>query len=164
MMRKGLLRAALEGELDMQYKGMMILVAILGTLVTACGAPSAPPIVPTPPASVLPTQPPSPLPGQNPAGDLATELEEEAWKGAPAAALNSRADLAQRLNVDPGTIKLISIEPVDWPDGCLGIQQPDVMCIMVITPGYQVVLEADGKQYEYHTNQDGSSVKLATDS
>jgi hypothetical protein len=145
----------------MQYKGM-ILVAILGAMVAACSAPSVPPIVPAPPSSVLPTQPPSPLPDQKPTGGLVTKPEADAWKGAPAAALNSRADLAQHLNVDPDTIKLISVEPVDWPDGCLGIQQPDVMCIMVITPGYKVILEADGKQYEYHTNQDGSSVRLAT--
>ena len=51
---------------------------------------------------------------------------------------------------------------VDWPDGCLGVQTPGVMCTMVITPGYRVILEADGKQYEYHTNASGDVVRLAT--
>ncbi len=146
----------------MKSKWMMILVAVLGSMLAACAAPSAPPIAPTQLPSVLPTQPPSPLPDQKPTGGLVTKPEADAWKNAPAAALNSRADLAQRLNVDPDTITLVSVEHVDWPNGCLGIQQPGVMCAMVITPGYKVVLEADGKQYEYHTNEDGSTVRLAS--
>jgi hypothetical protein len=88
--------------------------------------------------------------------------EADVWKNAPAAALNSRADLAQRLQVDPNMIKLVSVSAVNWPDGCLGVQTPDVMCTMVITPGNLVILEAGGKQYEYHTNASGDEVKLAT--
>ncbi len=56
---------------------------------------------------------------------------------------------------------MVSVEAVDWPDGCLGVQTPGVMCTMVITPGYRVILEADGKQYEYHTNASGDVVRLA---
>jgi hypothetical protein len=97
-----------------------------------------------------------------PGGGLVTQPEADAWNNAPAAALNSRADLAQRLQIDPDTIKLVSVEAVDWPDGCLGIQTPGIMCIQVITPGYLVILEADGKQYEYHTNASGDVARLAT--
>jgi hypothetical protein len=148
-------------------KPRLMLIVLLSTLLlAACGAPSAPPTVPTAPPSVLPTmapsvlptQPPSPLPG----GGLVTRPEADVWKDAPAAALNSRADLAQRLQVDPDTIALISVEHVDWPDACMGIEAPGIMCAMVITPGYRVILEADGKQYEYHTNETGDVVRLAT--
>jgi hypothetical protein len=134
----------------------LILIATFSVMLAACSAPAAPSIAPTLPSSVLPTQPPSPLPS-------ATKSEVDEWADAPTAALNARADLAQRLNVDPDTISLVSVEHVEWPDGCLGIQQPGVMCIMVITPGYKVVLGANGKQYEYHTNESGSAVKLATE-
>jgi len=159
-------------------KTKLIMIAMMSaSLLAACSAPSAPPIVPivptkvstAPPSvlptqapSVLPTQPPSPLPAVTPGGGLVTRPEADVWKNAPAAALNSRADLANRLQIDPDTIKLVSVEQVDWPDGCLGIQTPGVMCIMVITPGYRVILEADGKQYEYHTNETGDAVRLAT--
>jgi hypothetical protein len=143
---------------------MMSLMALLGILLAACGAPSAPPIVPTQPPStptqapsVLPTLPPSPI---KPGGGLVTRPEADAWSTAPQAALNARADLAQRLQVDIDTIGLVSVEHVDWPDGCMGIHTPGVMCTMVITPGYKVVLEANGQQYEYHTTESGSVVRL----
>jgi hypothetical protein len=76
--------------------------------------------------------------------------------------LKARADLADRLQIDPDTIKLVSVEQEDWPDGCLGVQTPGVMCTMVITPGYLVILEAGGKQYEYHTDVNGGVVRLAS--
>jgi hypothetical protein len=136
----------------------LMMIAVLSVLLVACGAPAVMPAAPTQPPSVLPTQPPSPLPG----GGLVTRPEAEEWQNAPMAALNSRADLAQRLKIDPDTIKLVSVEAVDWPDGCLGVQTPGVMCTMVITPGYLVILEADGKQYEYHTNESGDVVRLAS--
>jgi hypothetical protein len=82
--------------------------------------------------------------------------------GQDAAVANSRQDLAERLNIDPSVITVVSVEAVDWPDGCLGVQTPGVMCTMVITPGYLVILEANGKQYEYHTNASGDVVRLAT--
>ncbi len=156
----------------------MIAVMSSVLLLAACIPPSAAPGAPTPtptvsptqppstlptePPSILPTQPPSPLPGVQPGGGLITRPEAEAWKNAPVAALNARADLVSRLQVDPDTIKLVSVEAVEWPDGCLGVQTPGVMCTMVITPGYRVVLEADGKQYEYHTSANGDTVRLAT--
>ena len=84
----------------------------------------------------------------------------EQWKNAPEAALNAAADLAQRVKIEVNTIKLVSAQQVDWSDACLGIQQPDVMCAQVITPGYKVILEANGQQYEYHTNKSGSAVRL----
>ena len=135
--------------------GSVLLVLIVA--LAACAAPSAPPMIPTAPPSVLPTQPPSPI---NPGGGLVTKPTAEEWQNAPPAALSARADLAQRLQIDPDTIVLVSVEQVDWPDACMGIQTPGVMCAQVITPGYQVILEADGKQYEYHTNESGSVVRL----
>ena len=147
------------------------MIALLSTLLlAACSAPATVPNVPTQPPSVLPTQapsvlptqPPSPLPDVKPGGGLITRPEADVWQNAPAAALNARADLVKRLQIDPDTIKLVSVEQVEWPDGCLGVQTPGVMCTMVVTPGYRVVLEADGKQYEYHTNETGDVVRLAT--
>jgi hypothetical protein len=107
--------------------------------------------------------PPSILPTEAATG-AAVQPSSEQWKDAPVAALNAAADLAQRLKIDVNTITLVSVEPVDWPDACLGIQTPGVMCAQVITTGYKVVLEANGQQYEYHTNESGSAVRLAVGS
>jgi hypothetical protein len=70
--------------------------------------------------------------------------------------------LAELLNIEPSAITLVSVEAVDWPDGCLGVHTPGVMCAQVITPGFRVTLEAEGKRYEYHTNESGSQVILAS--
>jgi hypothetical protein len=37
-----------------------------------------------------------------------------------------------------------------------------VTCTQVITPGHIIVLEANGIQYEYHTNEEGSRIQPAT--
>ena len=139
---------------------LMMLMMLSAVLLAACGAPSTPPTVPTSPPSV-PTSPPSVLPTM-PASPLNPDSGTGAAAGQDAAVANSRRDLAERLNIDPSVITVVSVEAVDWPDGCLGVQTPGVMCTMVITPGYRVILEADGKQYEYHTNASGDAVRLAT--
>ena len=59
------------------------------------------------------------------------------------------------------SITVVSVEHMDWPDGCLGVHLPDTMCTQVIVPGYRVVLEANGQRYIYHTNANGSQVILA---
>ena len=141
---------------------LTMIVLLSALLLAACGAPSAPPNVPTSPPSiptsapsVLPTMPASPL-------DPNSGSSTGPAAGQDAAVANSRQDLAERLNIDPSVITVVSVEAVDWPDGCLGVQTPGVMCTMVITPGYRVILEANGKQYEYHTNASGDAVRLAT--
>lgn len=70
--------------------------------------------------------------------------------------------LAKNLGLDAGEIKVISSKAVEWPDACLGITQEGVACAQVVTPGYKILLEANGKQVEYHTNQDGTVVVPAT--
>jgi len=66
--------------------------------------------------------------------------------------------LSQSLNLPPGQITVISAEAVEWPDGCLGIQTLGVMCTQAIVPGYKIILEGNGEEYEFHTNVDGSQV------
>lgn len=137
---------------------LISVVLMVGVLLAACGTPSAAPLVPTRPPNTLPAQSISPLPAQ-PLSPLAAP--GKVLGGDPVE--NARADVAQRQNVPVSDVKVISSEPVDWSDACLGIQQPNVMCAQVITPGYKVVLEVNGKQYEYHTNASGSAVRLASE-
>jgi hypothetical protein len=54
----------------------------------------------------------------------------------------------------PGDIAVRSIQEVQWRDGSLGCPQPGMNYIMVITPGYLIMLEAKGQAYEYHTSLD----------
>jgi hypothetical protein len=66
-------------------------------------------------------------------------------------------DLANRLGSADG-ITLKGVGFVEWPDACLGIEQPDVACAEVITPGYRVLLEANGQLYDYHTDTGSRAV------
>jgi hypothetical protein len=68
------------------------------------------------------------------------------------------ADLAQQSGASPDQIKLISMEAVEWNDASLGCPQPGFMYAQVITPGYKIILEAQGQQYEYHTDQKANVV------
>jgi hypothetical protein len=63
------------------------------------------------------------------------------------------ADLANQTGTPPEEIKVVSIEAVDWPDTSLGCPEEGMMYAQVITLGYKIVLEAQGQQYEYHTNE-----------
>lgn len=68
--------------------------------------------------------------------------------------------LASQLQISNETIMLVSKDAVDWPDACLGIHEPGVGCATVITPGYKIVLEYNGKQYVIHTDLTGTNIAL----
>lgn len=60
-------------------------------------------------------------------------------------------DLARRIGVDVSEVSLVRTVAVDWRDGSLGCPQPGMAYITVITPGYQIVLEAQDREYYYHS-------------
>jgi len=132
------------GRRTLQLK-TIVLMLLAGLIVAACASAA------TPGTSPLA----SPLPG----GDQTSQPTEDSWVGAPAAALRARDHLAQRLGLGIGVLKLVSAEQIDWPDACMGIETPGVMCAQVITPGYKVILDANGRQYEYHTDLSGDVVR-----
>jgi hypothetical protein len=72
------------------------------------------------------------------------------------------AHLAETLGLSPGDITVVSTEEVEWPDGCLGIQMEGLMCSQAIVPGFRVILEANGREVEYRTNEDGTQIRPAT--
>ena len=64
----------------------------------------------------------------------------------------ARADLAGRLDVDPGGIELVSAEEVSWPDASVGCPQPGMAYAQVVTSGSRIVLESGGERHEYHSD------------
>jgi hypothetical protein len=79
----------------------------------------------------------------------------------PEVVLKARDALASKLGISADQITVVNIEPVEWRDGCLGVSNPRMMCTMMITPGYRVILRANGSDYEYHTDS-RSAVVLAS--
>lgn len=63
--------------------------------------------------------------------------------------------LAERLEVLMDAVSVAEAEAVEWRDSCLGCTVPGQMCLMVITPGYRVILSAGGTTYEVHTDRTG---------
>lgn len=49
--------------------------------------------------------------------------------------------LAEWLTVPERDLRVVRAEAVDWPDGCLGLQQPGRACAQVVTPGYRISFE-----------------------
>lgn len=65
---------------------------------------------------------------------------------------NARKDLAQRLKIDAASIK-DSVEDADFPDMALGAAEDDEMSCQMITRGWRIKLEAEGKTYEYRADK-----------
>src|SRR5262245_28853627 len=70
--------------------------------------------------------------------------------------------LSENLGLATNDITLISTEAADWPDGCLGVYDEGLSCTPAVTPGFRINLGANGKEVEYHTNEDGSQIRPAT--
>jgi hypothetical protein len=66
---------------------------------------------------------------------------------------NARNDLAKRLNIDAADIKEQSVEDSDFPDMSLGAAEDDEMSGQMITRGWRIRLEAQGKTYEYRADK-----------
>jgi hypothetical protein len=90
--------------------------------------------------------------------EQATQVSEQLTPAQQAAITT----LSQNLGLAADQIKLVSVESQEWPDSCLGISVEGISCAQVVTSGYRLLLEANGKQVEYHTNEDGSIVVPAT--
>lgn len=70
--------------------------------------------------------------------------------------------LAQQVNVTPDQITIVDYEEVEWENTCLGLNLEAELCEDQVIPGYRVVLEADGDEYEIHTDDQGQRVALAS--
>lgn len=64
--------------------------------------------------------------------------------------------LASKLGVDRAELKLVRSEAVDWPDSSLGCPEPGKVYTQAIVPGYRIIFDHNGQQYEVHSNRDGS--------
>jgi hypothetical protein len=80
--------------------------------------------------------------------------------GSEAAIAAAVADLTTTQGLPPDQLTVLSVTATDWPDTSLGCPQEGMMYAQVITPGYLIILQAQGQQYEYHTNQTGQNVIL----
>jgi hypothetical protein len=125
---------------------ILLVFVLLISLITACA--------PEPAA----TEEPSTVDEQPTSTEFPTDIPVDLTP-AQRAAIEA---LSENLGLPADEIKLVSTEGVEWPDGCLGVQLEGLMCTQVITPGFRIVLEANGREVEYRTNRDGTQIRPAT--
>jgi len=120
--------------------GLFVIVLVL----TACGSrPTEQPSYPNP------SYPSPSYPNDNSSVTL-TPAEQAAL-----------THLSETLGLPVDQISLISTESVTWPDGCLGVQKMGVMCTQAMVEGFRIVFEANGREYEVHTDATGSVAVVA---
>jgi len=121
---------------------LLLGLGLLAALGAACGAEDEGDVVPSPTPTAV--------------GGAATGVPLD---GYPRPVREAVADLAERLNLEPVEVEVVEVQPLDWPDACRGAVRPREVCAQVVTPGYRVILSAEGRQYEYHTDL-GTALRL----
>lgn len=64
-------------------------------------------------------------------------------------------NLVTTQNVAKEAITVSRAESIIWNDGSLGCPQPGEVYTQATVPGYWIVLEANGRSYNYHTAESG---------
>lgn len=112
------------------------------------------------PAEEVPTTAPTMAPPTD--APVATAVTPTHLANLTAAERAAVEAVAENFNLRTQQITVLSSEPEEWGDGCLETGQEGIACTQAITPGYRILLEAEGKQMEYRTNEDGSLIRPAT--
>ena len=64
----------------------------------------------------------------------------------------AKFDLTLKTGADIEKIATESVEEFNFSDASLGVPEPGVAYTQVITPGYIIILIAEGETYEYHAS------------
>ena len=65
----------------------------------------------------------------------------------------AKSDLAKRLGVNESEIKNVSVSETDFPNMSLGAPADGEMAAQMISTGWKINLNADGKNYEYRADK-----------
>jgi hypothetical protein len=64
-------------------------------------------------------------------------------------------DTANRLDIDPATVDVVSAMQVTWSDGSVGCPMAGMHYTQALVPGYRVILRAAGQIFDYHAAANG---------
>ena len=97
------------------------------------------PPTPVPPTPVPPT--PTRVPPTATPTPPDTSTEPTPAPSGPDMAVNAAIQkLAADLAINPASVRVVSVESVNWGDSCLGVSIPGRVCSTVIVPGYKIIL------------------------
>jgi hypothetical protein len=122
------------------------------------GEPNAPPVVETSTGKdQQPSQQPimiDPLPTKDGPPKIPPKLPIAPSELLSGLVEQAKQDLSQRFSISADQISVIQAREVTWPDSGLGCPQPGMMYLMVLSPGYQIILNAGAREYHYHAGHD----------
>jgi hypothetical protein len=124
----------------------------------AAGSPSADtPAVPptTEPVTVAPATPTA-------AATASTAPAVSIPAQANAAVEQARQAAATKAGVALASVTVTSVTAVNWPTSALGCPQPGIMYSQLVTPGYKIVVSANGQSFEYHSDRGSNVVTCPT--
>ncbi len=136
----------------MNKKSIFAFLLIL-SFVTACAQPATqtgyppPGSLPATPTTISIYPGPTVAASPTPATTAMTPAEQAAVQA-----------LSQKYTIPVDQVSIVSTEQVTWTNGCLDVVIPGVLCTDVMVDGYRIILQANGNQYEFHTNLDGTNV------
>jgi hypothetical protein len=106
------------------------------------------------------TEEPSSVPSENPLQLSTLESADMPSNFPPVEKYVSivKKDLASRLQIDEGKITLVKTEEKNWLNAALGCPSMGQFYAQGRVPGYQIWLEAEGMEYDYHTDLDGQVI------
>lgn len=67
---------------------------------------------------------------------------------------------SQRSGVPASLIQITNAQRQNWPDSCLGLSRPGVLCGAVMVPGWEVTVTAGRNNWTFRTNDAGTLVEL----
>ena len=130
-------------------KLFMTLLVLLIALLAACA----------PGQAAQPTT--EPAPAETPIAETPMSETPDAGNTSEAVTAAAVARLAADLGLAEADVTVLSAEETEFTDGCLGLGGPAESCLQAITPGWLVMLSANGQEYEAHTDATGQQVRIA---
>jgi hypothetical protein len=147
---RGATRRPTKGEVTMSDKKLfMTLLVLLIALLAACA----------PGQAAQPTT--EPAPAETPIAETPMSETPDAGNTSEAVTAAAVARLAADLGLAEADVTVLSAEETEFTDGCLGLGGPAESCLQAITPGWLVMLSANGQEYEAHTDATGQQVRIA---
>jgi hypothetical protein len=141
---------------------LVLALGVLVALAAACGPSDPPPTSPladpvTPSPDVTST--PAPLPTFTPTPSDASPLPPDREVEAEHIVGEAISRLAEWTGEPETAFRLLEVEPVEWPNACIGVEIPDIACAEVITPGYRIAIyhagRPNGPPYLVHASATG---------
>lgn len=66
---------------------------------------------------------------------------------------------SELMGVAADQIQIETVEKTDWPNGCLGLAEPDEVCTEAITPGWLVVVNISGTEHRFRVDETGTNIR-----